>query len=166
MNTNVKDTILIGDHRVLSFKTKVPKDVKFIFPAPSNPVTQGVELIGQPVTDTLSDKGGELELETRITVTSFDSGSYTLPPVPAYLQHSDGLVDTVWFDGGKLEVTTIQIDTTTFKPYDIKGQLTYPYTVDEFLLWAGLLFAAVLLGYFIRGLSGAEGRKDHSLRNR
>ncbi len=150
MQMDVKDTLLIGDHKVLSFKTKVAKDVKYIFPTPSNPVTQGVEIIGQPVIDTLSAKNGELELETRITVTSFDSGSYTIPPIPAYLQKLDGSIDTVWYDAGKLQVTTIQIDTTSFKPYDVKGQQNYPYTVKEFLPWAGLVVLAVLLGLLIK----------------
>ncbi len=150
MLMDVKDTLLIGDHKVLSFKTKVPKDVKYIFQSPSNPVTKGVEIIGQPVIDTLSVINGELELETRITVTSFDSGSYIIPPMPAYLQKLDGSIDTVWFDAGKLQVTTIQIDTTSFKPYDVKGQMNYPYTVKEFLPWAGLVVLAVLFAWLIK----------------
>jgi len=159
MNSDVKDTILIGDQTVLSFKAKVPKGAKYIFPVPQNPITQGVELIGKPVTDTLSVSGGEMELETRITLSSFDSGSYTIPPIPAYMQKADGSVDTIWYDGGKLEVKTIQIDTTTFKPYDIKGQLNYPYTVDEFLPWAGLLAVLIALGYFIRRLIKSRREK-------
>lgn len=159
MNSDVKDTILIGDQTVLSFKAKVPKGAKYIFPVPQNPITQGVEIIGKPVTDTLSVSGGEMELETRITLSSFDSGSYTIPPIPAYMQKADGSVDTIWYDGGKLEVKTIQIDTTTFKPYDIKGQLNYPYTVDEFLPWAGLLAVLIALGYFIRRLIKSRREK-------
>jgi len=147
---DVKDTLLIGDQTVLSFKTTVPKGAKYIFPNPANPITQGVEMIGLPKIDTLSGKDGNLELETKITLTSFDSGSYTLPPLPAYLQKPDGSIDTLWYDPGKLEVTTIQIDTTSYKPFDVKDQLPYPYTVREFLPWAGILVAVVLLVYLLR----------------
>ncbi|MEN6617880.1 MAG: hypothetical protein ABFC28_00025 [Rikenellaceae bacterium] len=146
----LKDTLLIGDQTTLSFKTTVPKGTKFIFPSPPNPITQGVEIVGIPKIDTLSQDGGQLNLEAKIVVTSFDSGSFTLPKFPAYLNKLDGSVDTVWFEGGQLEVKTIQIDTTTYKPFDVKDQLTYPYTVKEFIPWLGLLVIIILLGYLIR----------------
>jgi len=144
-----KDTILIGDQTVLHFKTTVPKGAKFVFPTPENPVVKGVEIVGTPKIDTLSKTGGNLELETKVTLTSFDSGSYVIPPFPAYLDNIDGSIDTVWYDGGKLEVSTIQIDTTSYKPFDIKGQYTYKYTVKEFLPWFGILLALVALVYLI-----------------
>lgn len=147
---NVKDTLLIGDQTILSFKTTVPKGTKFIFPTPSNPITEGVEIVGVPKIDTLSEVNGQLNLEAKIVVTSFDSGSFVLPKFPAYLSKLDGSVDTVWFDGGKLEVQTIQIDTTTYKPFDVKDQITYPYTVKEFLPWFALAAVIVLFGYLIR----------------
>ena len=147
---NVKDTLLIGDQTILSFKTTVPKGTKFIFPTPPNPITEGVEIVGVPKIDTLSEVNGQLNLEAKIVLTSFDSGSFVLPEFPAYLSKLDGSVDTVWFNGGKLEVKTIQIDTTSFKPFDVKDQVTYPYTVKEFLPWFALAVIIVLLGYMIR----------------
>jgi hypothetical protein len=144
---DLKDTLLIGDQTVLHFKTTVPKGVKYLFPTPDNPVVQGVELVGKPQIDTLQNRGGELVLDTKVTLTSFDSGSYVLPPFPAYLSKADGTIDTVWYDGGRLEVKTIQIDTTAFKPYDIKGQQTYKYTVGEFIPWFAILLAIVALFY-------------------
>jgi hypothetical protein len=145
----VKDTLLIGDQTTLSFKTTVPKGTKFIFPTPANPITEGVEIVGVPKIDTISNIDGQLNLEASIVLTSFDSGSYILPKFPAYLSKLDGSVDTVWFEAGKLEVKTIQIDTTTFKPFDVKDQLKYPYTVKEFVPWFGLLALIILLGYLI-----------------
>jgi hypothetical protein len=111
---------------------------------------EGVEVVGVPKIDTISNVGGQLNLETSIVLTSFDSGSYALPKFPAYLSKMDGSVDTIWFDGGKLEVRTLQIDTTKFKPYDVKNQLTYPYTVKEFVPWFGILALLILLGYLLR----------------
>lgn len=146
---NVKDTLLIGDQVTLSFKTTVPKGAKFIFPTPENPITQGVEIVGVPRFDTLSNKDGVMEVQTNLIVTSFDSGSYVLPPLEAYLHKVDGSIDTVFLNGGNLEVRTIQIDTTSFKPYDIKGQMTAPYSVKEFLPWGGALLLLVALIYII-----------------
>ncbi len=150
MSYPTKDTLLIGDQTTLRFKTKISQGEKFIFPFPENPIMKGLEVIGAPVTDTLSNKGGVLELESRITVTSFDSGSYSLPGFTAYRIKSDGTTDTLSFDGGTLEFTTIQIDTTSFKPFDVKGQMNYPYTFKEVLPWLGLLFFVIAAGYAIR----------------
>jgi len=146
----VKDTILIGDQLTLRFKTTLSKGEKFIFPSPSNPVTEGVELVVAPVTDTLSKGDGVFELESRVVITSFDSGSYTLPAFIAYKIKSDGTTDTLSFDGGSLVVNTIQIDTTSYKPFDVKEQMNYPYSSTEALPWAGLVVLLFLAIWLIR----------------
>lgn len=150
MSYPVKDTILIGDQVTLRFKTSLAKGEKFLFPAPSNPITEGVELVTAPITDTISQKDGVFELESRVVVTSFDSGSYSLPAFVAYKIKSDGTTDTLSFDGGSLVVNTIQIDTTTYKPFDVKEQMNYPYSLKEALPWAGLLVLLFLIIWFIR----------------
>ena len=142
MSNAIKDTLLIGDQAVLRFKTQIAKGDKFVFPAPQNPVMEGLEVVGDPKTDTISSKDGLIELESRITVTSFDSGSYNLPKFTAYKIKADGTTDTLSFDGGRLEFTTIQIDTNTFKPFDVKAQMNYPYTIGEALPWVGILLLA------------------------
>ncbi len=149
MNEVIKDTLLIGDQATLRFRTKLAAGDKFIFPAPQNPVVPGLEIVGEPKTDTIVTGRDFTEVESRITVTSFDSGSYSLPAFTAYRIKSDGTTDTLSFDGGKLEFTTIQIDTNSFKPFDVKGQMNYPYTVKEALPWVGLLFMLILAGYLI-----------------
>ena len=107
-----------------------------------------IELVSQPKTDTLKTGSSGTELQTTFTFTSFDSGSHVIPLINGYLQNPDGSIDTVTFDAGKLEVTTIQIDTTTYRPFDIKEQMTYPYTVKEFLPWIAVAVGAVAIIYF------------------
>lgn len=150
MNYPVKDTILIGDQLTLRFKTSLAKGERFLFPAPSNPITEGVELVTAPITDTISQKDGVFELESRVVVTSFDSGSYSLPSFVAYKIKGDGTADTLSFDGGSLVVNTIQIDTTSYKPFDVKEQMNYPYSLKEALPWAGLLVLLFLIIWFVR----------------
>jgi hypothetical protein len=142
MSNAIKDTLLIGDQAVLRFKTQIAKGDKFVFPAPQSPLMEGIEVVGVPKIDTISSKDGLIELESRITVTSFDSGSYNLPKFTAYKIKADGTTDTLSFDGGRLEFTTIQIDTNTFKPFDVKAQMNYPYTIGEALPWVGILLLA------------------------
>ena len=80
-----------------------------------------------------------------MTLTAFDSGSYFLPPVLVHIERADGSVDTLFYDGPILDVNTIQIDTATFVPFDIKGQIKYPVTFSEILLWGGVVLIAVAL---------------------
>lgn len=161
MNYPIKDTILIGDQLTLKFKTTLAKGEKLIFPSPSNPVTQGVELVSAPVTDTLSRENGTFILESRVVLTSFDSGSYTLPPFVAYKIKSDGTTDTLSFEGNSLVVNTIQIDTTSYKPFDVKGQMHYPYTLKEALPWVGILVLLFLIIWAItRAVKNLRNKKN------
>ena len=140
-----RDTMLIGDQATFSFKTKVPAGSKFYLQNLQRDLGDGVELAGSPVLDTLKSDSNGIEIQTSFTFTSFDSGSHVIPIISGYLENLDGSIDTVKFDAGKLEVTTIQIDTTSYKPFDVKDQMNYPYTVKEFLPWAGILIAFVAL---------------------
>ena len=144
-----KDTLLIGDQKTLIFKAQMQEGDKFIFPTPKNPITEGVEIVGIPRIDTVGVKDGIIELESQLIITSFDSGSYRLPPFPAYRIKSSGETDTLWFDGGPLEVTTIQIDTTTYQPFDVKGQLNYSFSIKEILPWAGIVLLVAAISYLI-----------------
>lgn len=147
--TEFKDTLLIGKQATLRFKATVNQGDKYHFATPDNPIMQGVEMIGTPKTDTLNIKDGLVNLESRIMITSFDSGSYALPRFHALRIKADGSTDTLWYDGGNLEVTTIQIDTTSYKPFDVKDQMNYPFTVKEALPWAGIALVVIAVAYLI-----------------
>jgi hypothetical protein len=142
---NQRDTLLIGDQATFAFKTKVPAGSRFSLQSLQRDLGNGVELAGSPKMDTLSSDSNVTEIQTSFTFTSFDSGSHVIPVINGYLENPDGTIDTVKFDAGKLEVTTIQIDTTTYKPFDVKDQMTYPYSVKEFLPWIGLMVALIAL---------------------
>ncbi len=149
MNYEVKDTLLIGDQVTLRFRTTVERGDRFLFETPDNPIVPGVEIIGDSMTDTIGTLESGFQLESRVVITSFDSGSYSLPPFRAFRFKQDGTTDTLFFESGPIEVTTIQIDTTSYIPFDVKEQMNYPYTIREALPWAALIFFAVLLGYLI-----------------
>ncbi|MBR6661129.1 MAG: hypothetical protein IKL26_04665 [Bacteroidales bacterium] len=143
-----RDTILIGDQIEWTMQVMVKKGEEIVFEPFQNPVTQGVELIGTFKLDTLKSRKDELLLEGKAIITSFDSGTFYLPEVMAAIEHLDGRVDTLFFDGPILDVTTIPIDTATFEMYDIKGQYTYPLTFKEvapYILLLLLLVAAIWL---------------------
>ena len=144
-----RDSILIGDQIEWKIPVRISEGEDYYIERPDEPVAPGVETIKGFHIDTLSFRRGKLEVEGRMTLTAFDSGSYFLPPVIVHIERSDGSVDTLFYDGPILDVNTIQIDTATFVPFDIKGQIKYPVTFSEILLWGGIVLIAIAVIWFI-----------------
>ena len=145
-----RDTILIGDQVIWSMSAVAQEGSAFLFAVElPKELVKGVELLGAKIDTIRSRRDREWLLRGEIKITSFDSGSYVLPPMPLFLLRPSGEVDTLWFAGPPLEVTTIPIDTATYQPFDIKGQINYPVTAKELFPWAGLLFFLLLVAYIL-----------------
>lgn len=147
-----RDTILIGDQIEWLFDFGLQEGEELFLEKPSGTPVQGVETIREMSLDTISAKKGRMDLRGRVILTSFDSGSYILPDITAAIRRADGDIDTLLFEGPVLEVTTIPVDTATFQPYDIKGQIRYPLTVKEMLPWFGILLIVAAIIWFIARL--------------
>ncbi len=142
-----KDTILIGDQVLWSTRFELPEhDSVTVYPYSGvmqrDTTGAKVEVVADFILDTVSIKRGIKELEAKVLLTSFDSGSYKLP-MPLFMINED-TEDTyaIIFDTPSLFVNTIQVDTAGFQPMDIKGQIKYPVTFKEVIPW-------VLLGIFL-----------------
>ena len=145
-----KDTILIGDHVIWSMSTKAEEGSLFLYAIElPKELTKGVELLDAKIDTVRTKRSKEWILRGEVKITSFDSGSYILPPMPFYLLHPSGELDTLWFAGPALEVTTIPIDTATYQPFDIKGQFNYPLTAKEIFPWGALFFFLLLVSYIL-----------------
>lgn len=138
-----RDSILIGDQVKWSVELNLKQGEAFEFEKPSEPVAEGVETISAFRVDTLRNKRGHLDVEGSMVLTSFDSGSFFLPPLAVNVTREDGTRETLLYQGPTLEVKTIPVDTATFEMYDIKGQIKYPLTFGEMWPW---LLGAILLG--------------------
>ena len=141
-----RDTILIGDQIEWIIPLEMAPGEKYFLEDIADPPAQGVEIIKPLEIDTLKSARGKLAIEGRIILTSFDSGSYYLPPLIAMIERKNGAVDTLYMEGPTLEVTTVPIDTATYQIKDLKGQIKYPLQLKEVLPWAGvaLLLAALI----------------------
>lgn len=144
-----RDTILIGDQIEWILDLKIKEGEEFYVERPDKEPAPGVETIVPLQFDTLSVKKGVMDIKGRTVLTCFDSGSFFLPPMIVAIQRENGQVDTIFYDGPTMEVTTIPIDTATFEPYDIKGQIRYPITFKELLPWIGLLILVAAIVYVI-----------------
>ena len=153
----VRDSVLIADQVFYGFELNgVEEGTQFAFPSVKDTLMAGIEIVQPWRMDTLKTikgkKGGpaSLNLKAGLTVTTFDEGVYVLPPLAVQRLSKDGVLDTLVFDPQKLEVMTMPVDTATFKPHDIKGQILYPVTFRELLPWiAGSLALAALISLIV-----------------
>ena len=148
-----RDSVLIADQVRYGFNLQqVEEGTRFGFPQIKDTLMTNIRVVENWTMDTLKvkkqkkDQPKLLNLRAAITITSFDEGIYILPPLAVQRLSKDGVVDTLVFEPQKLEVKTMPVDTATFQPHDIKGQMTYPVTFKEVAPWAagGLSLAGLI----------------------
>lgn len=107
-----------------------------------------------------------MDLRGSVVLAPFEEGVYELPPILVQRTYA-GKVDTLLFEGVRLEVATIPVDTATFEIRDIKGQIKYPVTFKEVFPWLGgfillltLVAVAIYLVIRYRRRKGLEPSPD------
>lgn len=169
-----RDSILIADQVLYGFDLKgVNEGTQFMFPAIKDTLMEGVEIVGSWQIDTLKIEGGKkgqpalLDIQGGITITAFDEGVYSLPPLILQRKSQDGVIDTLIFNSQTFEVKTMPVDTATFKIHDLKGQMRYPLTFKEVLPWVGLgLAIAGLLGLILWLIVRYANRREETAERR
>lgn len=152
-----RDSVLIADQVRYGFDLgQVEEGTRFGFPQIKDTLMTNIRIVENWRMDTLKvrkqkkDQPKLLDLRAGITITSFDEGIYILPPLAVQRMTKDGVLDTLVFEPMKLEVMTMPMDTASFQPHDIKGQMTYPVTFKEVAPWvAGGLTIVGLIALLI-----------------
>ena len=158
-----RDSILVADQVEYGFELK---DVKAgtVFGLPDYSKTGSEDLVlvkdWQLDTTKIYLRTMTYDLKGTVTLAFFQEGEYQLNPVVIARKMGEQ-VDTLVFTGVKLEVKTIPVDTTTFVPHDIKGQIRYPLTFKEILPWiGGGLLLAGLVAVLVWWLSKRRKEKE------
>ena len=145
-----RDSVLIADQLCYGFELRGIEDGTLIaLPEWQNDEKGGVMVVSPWQVDTVkatkARKGMPrlLDIKAGMVITSFDEGNYELPQIVVGRLSKDGVVDTLVFDPIRLEVRAMPVDTATFQPHDIKGQIRYPVTFAEVAPWC--LFAIVVV---------------------
>ena len=145
-----RDSVLIADQVFYGFEIpKVEEGTMFAFSQISDTLMTNVHVVKPWQMDTVNvtkQKNGQpklLDLKGGLTITTFDEGTYYLPPLAVLRCTKDGVMDTLVFDPQVLEVKTMPVDTATFKPHDIKGIIKYPLTFMEVAPWVAGLIALI-----------------------
>ncbi len=151
-----RDSVLIADQLLYGFELKGLAEGTLLG-LPGLPENQNdtLMILGSWNIDTVKvskAKKGQprlLDIRGSLKIAPFEEGIYELPQIAVRRMTSDGVVDTLLFDPMSLEVKTMPVDTATFVPHDIKGQIRYPVTYREVLPWLGLAVLAGLLIWLI-----------------
>ena len=168
-----RDSVLIADQFEYGFKLEDTKDVEGLTLQDFSQICNDtLVLVRGWQTDTVSTKKqlkeGIIDVEWWITVAPFEEGRYELPDIYV-VKHTADKSDTLCFSAPELlEVKTMPVDTATYVPHDIKGQITYPVTLKEVLPYVGggiaglwlITAIVVLIVYFSRRKKKTEEHKD------
>lgn len=147
--------LLIGDQVALHFTFTGPAGAQILWPRLPDTIYNSLQVIdrGKPDTSYSQDKK-TATIRQKLLLTSFDTGFYTLPPIPFYYRLLPDTTTQVAETGMLLiDVQTVPVDTTkAIKP--IKGPVKVPWTFREFLPWIiGILAAGAitaLVVYFLK----------------
>ena len=147
-----RDSVLIADQLLYGFELKgVLEGTQLIFPELPKEQDYKLMYLSPWIVDTLKmskAKKGEprlLDIKGSVVITSFEEGLYELPQIALGRLSLEGVTDTLIFDPVRLDVRTMPVDTATFVPHDIKGQIRYPVTVGEVIPWIGLWWLTAVL---------------------
>lgn len=150
-----RDSVLVADQLLYGFELKQVKEGTGLI-LPEIPQEQDYRLMylspwSLDTVKVTKQKNGLprlLDLRGSVVVSSFEEGLYELPQIVVGRLSEEGVADTLVFEPLRLEVKTMPVDTATFVPHDIKGQIRYPLTFAEIFPWVLGVCAAVLLMIF------------------
>lgn len=137
--------ILLGDQVKLFLEIDHPKNVEVSFPQLPDTIAGFIEVIRKTSVDTFEgDNSDRIKQIQAYTITSFDSGTYRIPPYWFGI-NADGNIDSVPSNGVTLNVFSMQIDTTK-GPTDIKMPYGAPLTLKEVTPY---ILGVILIGAII-----------------
>jgi len=143
--------IVLGDQIDLTYAIRKEDNISIDFPTFTKELTEGIEILHEPVIDSSKMKDGKWMITLDLVITSFDTGIYYIPQ-QKFIVSENQFYDTILSTATYLEVYGVAIDTTnTIR--DIKPPAKVPITFSEILFYcvAVLLLAAIiffLIRYF------------------
>ncbi len=155
-------SILVGEQTGLYLSVLCDAEAKVTWPQIGDTLRAEIEVVNRSTVDTIITESGMLEYRQELTITSFDSGYYAVPPFRFRID-VDGLSHELETMAHLLEVHTISVDTTAaFR--DIMPVASVPVTFAEVFprVLAGLGFIAAIVFLFIY-FKRRKHRKENGL---
>jgi len=149
----------IGDQIHLHITLNQPGEARVKFPSLEERLAPDVEVIKTFPRDTLrNEQAGQLVIEQKYLITSFDTGAVRIPPVPFYYQSRAG-DDSLLSPPQSLYVESVRVDTTQ-EIFDIKGPFGAPLTIGEMLPYILGVVALALLAWGIYYVMRKRKRRE------
>jgi len=151
--------ILLGDQVKLFLEIDHPKNVDIEFPQVPDTILEKIEVLSRSGIDTFEhdDESFQKQIQSYL-ITSFDSGTYRIPPYWFKLD-LDGRIDSVPSNGVTLRVHSIPIDTTR-GPTDIKMPYDAPLTLKEVTPYIlGIILIGAILFFILYSIKRKKQNK-------
>ena len=133
-----KDTMLIGDHLLLSLSLQYDNGQQAFLPELVDSISV-FDIIETYPSDTLNNT-----ISKDYLLTQFNAGRYSIGGLPALIMQSNGQIDTITSNALELIVNTVEVDTTqAFKP--IKPVKSLPFPWKQFFKKLGLILLPILI---------------------
>jgi hypothetical protein len=141
-------SIILGQQVFLNLNFTAPKEAKVIWPKLQDSITSHIQIVRKSAIDTIKTEALRT-YHQRITITSFDSGVYIIPPITVgYKLANDSSLQFALSQSIAFKVQTLQVDTTRAIK-DIKGPMDAPLTFAEILPWVLAALALVIIVTFL-----------------
>lgn len=142
------DTTKIRIGEQINYKIKVEADSLALVVFPEGQTFMPLEAVEASEVDT-TRKDSKFKLSRIYKLTQFDSGSYTIPRQKIIIGEKPFFTDSL-----RVDVGTVEVDTTKQKLYDIKPIIEVEKSSSKWWLWllailAALALVAFLLWWFI-----------------
>jgi hypothetical protein len=150
--TSQPDTsvILIGDQTGFTVTAAIPAGVTAEISDAADTLAGKIVILGRTPRDTALLSDGTLKITDRYLITSFDSGSYTIPPFFAERESGDSLI-RFYSDYSSIKVLRPDVtpQDTTDVIFDIVPPRSAPVTISEILPWIILALIAAVVIYLL-----------------
>lgn len=133
--------IMIGGQTALTFQINQQPGQKVIAPVFSDTIIGGIDIVEAPKADTIKADNGNILVNQRYVITSFEDSLLYIPPYPFVLNG-----DTVWSKSLSLKVVQpFQIDTASNQIADIKQVMNPRFNWEAVLRIALIVLLIVII---------------------
>lgn len=152
-------SILIGEQTKLHLDVTQERKVNVSFPVIADSLIKGIEVINVTKPDTTKLEGGRIKVSADVTITSFDSATYYIPPFKFIAG-----TDTIETNPLSLRVLSIKVDTVKQRIYDIKpvfnAKINWIEVAQTTLIILLILALLAVAFWFIRKHLKAKNQKE------
>lgn len=136
--------IRIGEQFRLNLSATITSGNRVTFPFLADTFNHFEIVNKSPIDTVLSKDKKELTLQQQLTLTSFDSGFFVIPPMAFVISESKEKTDTFLTEALLITVNTVPVDTTK-EIRAIKSIIDIPFPWTEYILYLILSLAIIAL---------------------